>query len=201
MVIGITGETGAGKTTLAEIFESWGAELISGDEMGWELLKPEESTYRSLLQRYGRDILNVEGKINRRKLGRIVFSSPKETREFNALVHPELLKRLRERIEKAKNRSSIVIVDAALIVEWKIVAQFDKLIVVIADKARRIERLKRSRQLSNEELRDRFRSQLSREKKLRYADWVIENNGDIRELREKAEVIWSELKKWTERHS
>lgn len=200
MVIGITGEIGAGKTTLAKIFKSWGAELLSGDEIGWELLEPEEPTYKLILQRYGRDILDTEGRIDRRKLGRIVFSSDEEMKMFNSLIHPELLRRLRDRIEKAKKRSPIIFVDAALIVEWKMAEEFDKIIVVVADEKRRIERLKHSRRLCDEELKDRLKSQLPREVKIRYADWVIENNGDIRELREKASKIWRDISKWRERH-
>jgi dephospho-CoA kinase len=201
MVVGITGEIGAGKSTLATIFRDWGAKLISGDEIGWELLRREEPTYRVLLEKYGRDILNAEGEIDRRKLGGIVFSSPIKTREFNALVHPELLKRLKRRIEETKRTDSLVVVDAALIVEWGITDEFDKLIVVIADEERRIERLKRSAQLNDAELRDRFRIQLPREEKIGCADWVIENNGDLRELSDEAEKIWRELSKWRERRS
>ncbi len=193
MVIGITGEIGAGKTTLAKIFESWGAQLISGDEIGWELLEPDEPTHRLLLKKYGRDILSSKGRIDRRKLGRVVFSSPEKTREFDDVIHPELLRRLKERMAIAKKRSSLVIVDAALIVEWGIVDEFNKLIVVIADVEERTERSKRSRKLSDQELRDRFRSQLPRGEKTKYADWVIENNGNLRELREEAERIWREL--------
>jgi len=201
MVIGITGEIGAGKSTLAAIFKDWGARLISGDEIGWELLRQEEPTYRLLLERYGRDILNAEGDIDRRKLGEIVFSSPVETRKFNGLVHPELLRRLKRRIEETKRTSSLVVVDAALIVEWGMTGEFDKLIVVIADEDRRIDRLKRSWQLNDEVLKDRFRAQLPREEKIKCADWVIENNGDLRELKDEAEKIWRELSKWRERRS
>ncbi|KPJ51008.1 hypothetical protein AMJ40_01275 [candidate division TA06 bacterium DG_26] len=201
MVVGITGEIGAGKTTLAKIFESWGAEFISGDEIGWELLQPGQYTYKLLLQEYGRDIIDTDGRVDRRKLGKIVFSSPEETRQFNDLIHPELLKRLRERIEKARTRSAVVVVDAALIVEWHIMSELDTLIVVIADERRRIERLKRATQLSDEELRDRFKSQLPRAEKLKYADWIVENNGDLTKLHREAERIWRALNMQRETHS
>jgi len=193
MLIGVTGEIGAGKSTLAQIFQDWGAELISGDEIGRELLEQEGLTYRLLLAKYGRNILNSEGKIDRRKLGKIVFSSLESREEFDGIVHPPLLARLRERMEEAKKRSLFVVVDAALIVEWRMTGEFDKLIVVVADEEKRIERIKRCSQLTDEELRDRFDSQLPREAKIPKADWVIENNGDLRDLMSQAERIWREL--------
>jgi dephospho-CoA kinase len=201
MLVGVTGEIGAGKTTLAKIFQDWGAEVISGDEIGRELLEPEEPTYRLLLEKYGRDIRDSEGKIDRRKLGRIVFSSSERREEFNAIVHPPLLRRLREKIEEARRRSLFVVVDAALIVEWRIAGEFDKLIVVLADEKERIRRIKECSQLSGEELKDRFSSQFPREAKIPHADWVVENNGDIRDLRRQAEGIWRELSRLRGMHS
>ncbi len=197
MIVGVTGEIGAGKTTVAQFFEDWGGELISGDEIGWELLESGEPTHRQLIERYGKKILDEGGEIDREKLGKVVFSSPRELREFNALVHPELLRRLRERVEGAKRRSAVVVVDAALIVEWQIEDEFDRLVVVVADEDTRIERVKGSGRLSSGDMRHRSAAQLPRSEKVKRADWVVENSGSVDELRVKAERIWKEISNGT----
>jgi dephospho-CoA kinase len=201
MTIGVTGEIGAGKTTLARLFEEWGAELVSGDRIGWELLEPGEPIHRELVERYGDEILRDGGEIDREKLGKAVFSSSHQLKEFNTIVHPELLRRLRKRMEAAGRRSTIVVVDAALIVEWQIEGEFDKLIVVIADEKERISRLRDSGRLSDEDVRNRSAAQLDRAEKVKRADWVVENSGTADELRAKAQKIWAEVTEGTEKHS
>lgn len=201
MVVAVTGEIGAGKTTLAQLFEEWGGELISGDEIGWELLEPGEPTYEEIIRRYGRVILDDGREINREKLGKRVFSSPQELQWYNALMHPELLLRMRARIEEAKRRSAVVVVDAALIVEWGIESDFEKLVVVVADEEKRIRRMKARGGLDDQDVRDRMAAQLPRAEKIKNADWVVDNSGTMDELRTEAERIWRVITEMTGRRS
>jgi dephospho-CoA kinase len=201
MVVAVTGEIGAGKTTLAQLFEEWGGELISGDEIGWELLKPDEPTYEEIVRRYGKEILDNGREISREKLGKRVFSSPQELQWFNGLMHPELLLRLRARIEEAKRRSEVVVVDAALIVEWRMESDFEKLVVVVADEDVRVKRMKARGVLDDQDVRDRMAAQLPRSEKIENADWVIDNSGTMDELRAEAEKIWREIREAIGRRS
>jgi len=126
MVIGITGNTGSGKTIIAGFFRQWGGYVISADRMGWEVLL-DDRVIEKLRGIFGDGIIK-DGKVDRKKLGDIVFEDQEQLLKFNKIVHPTLLLELRETIKNCKK--DIVIVDAALILEWGIKDWFDYIILV-----------------------------------------------------------------------
>jgi dephospho-CoA kinase len=130
-IIGITGGIGSGKTEVAKIFKKLGAKIISGDEIGKEVVEKNRPVLKKLVRIFGEGILNGNRKLNRRKLGKIVFSSIENRDKLNKIVHPYLLSNLRKQIrEHRKKDPGIVIVDAALIVEWGLQKELDYLILV-----------------------------------------------------------------------
>lgn len=193
ILVGITGGVATGKTTVGKLFQEWGAQLVEADGIGWELLRRKEIGDK-LVQAFGSEILNSKGEIAREKLGGIVFSSVEAREKLNSIVHPPLLEKLKERIEEVRGSDfkGILAVVAALIPEWGIRDWFDKLVVVTCPEDQAVERLV-SHGLRQREARDRIGSQVPEEDKMRGADFVIDNSGDLAELKEQARRVWREI--------
>jgi len=194
MVIGVTGGTGAGKTEVCRFLEEFGAKVISADEVGHRVLE-DPKIRRQLVEAFGRAILGEDGRVDRKRLGRIVFDDQKALTELNAIVHPPLLERLKEEISSAlrEDPGRPVVVDAALIPEWGISDWFDAVVLVKAPEQLRIARL-RNKGLSEDEARKRVRAQMSEEERERMASYVIENAGSLEELKGKVALLWRRLR-------
>lgn len=135
-VIGITGKAGSGKTTLARIFKDLGYDVINADEIGWEVLK-EDKVKIKIKKTFGKNVF--EGKeVSRQLLGNIVFKDKKKLERLNSIVHPLIIKNIKEKIDNSE--SDLIFVDAALISKWGIEDWFDKIILVKSRKSE--ERLK-----------------------------------------------------------
>jgi dephospho-CoA kinase len=189
-LVGITGGIASGKTDVAKVFKRLGARVMSGDELGQEVVKKNKSVLRRLVRVFGKSILNNNGSLNRKRLGELAFRSKSNVRKLNLIVHPYLLFSLKRQIKELEKSKDIVVVDAALIVEWGIQKQFDFLILVDSKRKNQIERFCRSRKYSSNTAREIIRCQLPKKTKKKYADLVIDNNGNLRQLKEKARRVW-----------
>lgn len=192
MIIGITGGIASGKTEVAKVFQKKGATVISGDEIGKEVVEKNPAVLKKLVKNFGKEILNSNGKLNRKKLGEIAFANEMNKQKLNKIVHPELLRELKRRItkfRKTRNPRKILIVDAALIVEWKLYKNLDKLILVTSTKQKRLARLKHLG-LSKKIAQDRIERQVTDSKRRRYTDFVITNNSSLKQLKIKAQALW-----------
>ncbi len=198
MIIGITGGIASGKTEVAKVFQKKGAKVISGDEIGKEVVEKNQVVLRKLVNTFGKGILNTKGRLNRRKLGEVAFSNEKNKEKLNEIVHPELLRELKLRIKKfrkarkSRNRKQLLVIDAALIVEWKLYTELDKLILVTSTRKKRLERL-RYLGLSKKIALDRIKRQVTDSRRRRYADFVISNNGSLKQLKDKTQALWHKL--------
>jgi dephospho-CoA kinase len=192
----VTGGVGSGKSTVSRLFGEWSASVIEADPIGWELLQPESPVYDTVCQAFDAEILDSSGNIDRRRLGRVVFSSREHRQRLDQIIHPFLLKELKRRISEVKRIAPIVVVDAALIYEWGIQDWFDMVIAVTAPEGVRLDRLQASG-LSREEASDRIRSQIDQEEKAARADMVIVNEGSLEALRERTAEVWQAIRrKW-----
>ena len=153
---------------------------------------------RKVAKAFGREILNQKGKLDRKKLGKIIFSSAENQKKLNQIVHPLLLKTLRARIlesRKIKNQNLLkgkpkfTVIDAALITEWGLEKLLDMAVVVTSPKRERLERLQKQG-LSRSEAENRIARQLSDKERLKKGDYVIINRGTLSELRKKAECLY-----------
>jgi dephospho-CoA kinase len=189
ILIGITGGIASGKTEVARIFGKKGAVILSGDEIGKEVVEKNKIVLRGLVKIFGEGILKKNGSLNRRKLGEIAFASPRSKNRLNRVVHPRLLEELRKRIRK-QSKNAIVVVDAALIIEWGLEKELDYLIFVESKREDKIKRLQREKGYSRKEALDRIKSQLPEITKKKKADFVIKNDEGLAELRKKARKVW-----------
>ncbi len=178
-VIGLVGGIGAGKSTVAAALVKHGGRLVAGDPLGHEALEEPEIRERVAEAFSGRDILNREGKVDRQKLGRVVFPSPVERTRLEHLVHPYIEQRIREEIDHASADPAVrfVVLDAAIMLEagWDDVC--DKLIYVDAARPVRLARIQKQRGWTASDLASREVVQMPPEKKKDRADAVVDNGG------------------------
>lgn len=189
-LIGVTGGIASGKTEVVKVFKKLGANVISGDRLGREVAEKNKSVLRKLVSVFGKDILNKNKRLNRKKLGELAFCSRPTIKKLNSIIHPHLLSDLKKQIRGLKNNKDIVVVDAALLVEWGIQKEFDLLILVDSKKKNQIRRARSSKKYSPKTVGDIIRCQLPKKVKKKYADLIIKNNGNLKQLKEKARNAW-----------
>jgi len=191
MILGITGTIGSGKSAAAGIFEKYGFKVINADELYHKISKPNKLIYGKITKEFGKKILNPDKSINRDKLKKIVFSDDKKLKKLNSITHPTIIFEIKKLIKKFKN--SNIIVDAPLLLESDAKKLVDKIIVVKCDDKVRIKRLLKKGKHSQKEIREITKSQMPMEKKLKFADFVIDNSGDLRNLENQVRTTVNKL--------
>lgn len=188
--VGLTGGIASGKSTIRELFAKLGATTIDADKLVAELYQPGAAGHDALVRTYGKDILRPDGEIDREKLSAIAFRSAEDAQKLNRLIHPIVLDEADRRISAIAD--GIVIVEATLLIESGAVPRYDKLVVVDVDPATQIARGV-GRGMSHDEVARRIANQLPREERLRHADYVIENNGDLAAAEKRTREVYEEL--------
>ena len=183
MILGITGCPGSGKSMLTDILVQREWFLIDADELGREVVEFNPDVLDELKKSFGSDIINTEGRLDRRLLAVRAFAKPEKTKLLNNIVHPRLIRRLKERIENERERNTNSVVDCALIFEWGIEKLFDMVVCVSADESFRKKRLMDRDVRSLSEIEDLFAAQLPECEKMRKADIVIKNNNSVEKLK------------------
>ncbi len=189
VVIGLTGNIACGKSTVARMLAEKGACVIDADAIAHEVIRKGTPAYDAVLQRFGPGILGPDGEIDRRRLGEIVFRDPVALRDLEAIVHPAVLKEIQRRILACSGAPAIV-VEAIKLIESGFARACDALWVVTCPEAEQIRRLMRERGFTEEEARIRIRAQPPQEEKIRQADVVIDNGGDLEATRRQVEAAW-----------
>jgi dephospho-CoA kinase len=195
--VGLTGGVACGKSTVAAMLVRHGAHFLQADRLAHQLYKPGTITYDKVVCRFGRDILNEDGTINRGKLANIVF--PDRIDELNAIVHPEVVRSQNIWMSELERQDpgGIAVVEAALLIEAGADKDFDKVIVVICDFDRKVEhfagRMNVSLDIARFEVKRRSAAQFSDAEKARRADYVIHNSGSIEDTEQQVDQIWGEL--------
>jgi len=195
IVIGLTGGIASGKSLIArELSKDPGIAAIDIDRVAWEVYRPGSAVYRKLVEHFGRGILTVEGEIDRKRLGEIVFHDPKELQFLDETVHPAVTARLRELIEAERRRGTrVLILEAALLLESKHVDRglFDYIVALKVDREEQLRRLRERDGLMLEEAERRIGSQDP--KKLEEADYVIDTSGTPEETVARARELFASL--------
>jgi dephospho-CoA kinase len=191
-VIGLTGGIGSGKSTVADILEALGAEIIRADSVGHEVYRPRTQGWQRVTEAFGRDIVTPDGSIDRQKLGAVVFGDAHARARLNAIVHPLIAAEIRRRIEAHRAAGSLepIVVEAAVLIEAGWLSLVDEVWLVVADRDAVIDRLGKQRRLAPEEARARIAAQLSNAERQRYAHVLIRNTGSLEELSEKVRTLW-----------
>lgn len=197
MIVGLTGGIVSGKSTVAKMFRDLGTKIIDADKLGHKVILPHKPAWEKIVKLFGKELLREDLSIDRKKLGEIVFGDQRLLKKLNEITHPEIIKLIKEEIKlikkKKDKKEDILIIDAALIYEAKIDNLMDKIIVVYVEEDEQIKRLKKRDNLSAEEALKRIKSQMSINKKIKFADYIIDNSNSLDKTREQVEKIWQDL--------
>ncbi len=192
-LVGLTGKTGAGKSTVSALLKEKGAYIIDGDIIAREILEINKSLLPKLCESFGWDILEEDGvTLNRRALARKAFSSPENTEILNSVMHPAINTEIKKRVEKAFLQFETVIVDAAAIIESGFADECDVLLVVHAPENVRKERIMKRDNLSEEDALVRIKGQKDDSFYLKKASYVISNFYD-HDLKKQIDSLTKEL--------
>ena len=191
-VIGLTGSFGTGKTFVASIFKSLGAKIIDADAISHCVIKKGRPAYNRIIAAFGKDILDKAMEIDRRKLAGSVFISKAALAKLNRIVHPEVIRVIRAKIKTA-DKNAVLVIDAPLLVEAGLLNIIDKLVVVKSSKKRQIERCIKKFCIKRAEVLRRIENQMSMKRKLKMADFVVQNNSTPEATRNRVRKVWEEI--------
>ena len=193
MVIGLTGGIGTGKSTVSQILRKKKFPVIDLDTISHEVIKIPK-VIEKIVENFGKEVLENSGnfenennatRISREKLGKIIFENKEKRLLLNSIMHPEILHTMREQISKYKKSNKIIFVEIQLLFEVQWEKEFDYILLISAKKSTQIRRiLERDKRSENDAL-NIINSQLSLDEKKKRSDFVIENDGNIEELKEK----------------
>ena len=194
LLVGLTGNIGSGKSTVAQLLSARGATIIDADVLARRAVEQGTPAYASIVERWGTSILAADGLIDRAALRRIVFSEPQELEQLNAIVHPEVERMLGALVQQARQRGDrMVVCDIPLLFERRMTDAFDRILLVDAPRPVRLERLVRERGLRETEAMAMIVAQMPAELKRARADFVIDNVGTLTQLDQRVAEVWSAL--------
>ena len=193
--VGLTGGIACGKSTVAKMFVNRGAHLIDFDKLTHEAQEPGKPAWQKIVDYFGREILKPDKKIDRVKLGNIVFSDEKKLAKLGKIVHPLIYQEWEARLERIekKEKHAIILSDVPLLFEGKMQYFFDLTMVVLVSQEDQINRLIKRNGCSMEEAQRRLNSQMPISEKIALADIVIDNKGTVADTERKVNEVWHEL--------
>lgn len=178
--VGITGGIGSGKTTVCRIFEVLGVPVYYADERAKWLMEHQPEVVNALVTEFGPTIYDENGRLNRAQLAELVFPHPERLQVLNSIVHPAVFEDgFRWEMEQAAAGAAYSLKEAALLIESGSHQFLDKLIVVTAPEALRIERVQLRDGWSETEIKNRIARQMPEEEKLKLADYIVQNDGQL----------------------
>lgn len=196
-VVGLTGPTGSGKSTVADTWRSFGMPIIDTDQLARQVVEPGSSCLQELAKVFSTEILNEDGMLNRAELAKIAFSSSENAAKLNNITHPAILALTQQMLEKfADDGHPVAVVDAPLLFEAGFDALCDHVVTVIAPEETRLTRIMSRDNLTEENAKRRISAQQADDFYCRNGVSVINNNGTIADLIQQAKQLWNELSRW-----
>lgn len=190
-LVALTGGIAAGKSTVSEFWESLGAEVIDADELAREVVRPGTSGFDAVIGLFGASIVSATGDLDRKALGRIVFSDSTKRSALESLIHPLIRDLARKRLSESS--SAIVVYVIPLLVESKNDLPFDCVVTVETSEIQQLQRLVSKRGMSDVEANERLNSQVSAAQRANIADYILNSNQDIHLLRRDAEKLFETI--------
>ncbi len=154
-------------------------------------MRPDTEAWRELVNHFGPQILDADGSINRRRLGRLVFTDPAALAALNKITHPRITRRIQERVARARQEGRVVVVDAPLLIEAGMHRMVDEVWLVVVEPGVQVERVMRRDNLTYQEALSRLQSQMPLEEKKKFAHHVIDNSGPVQATRSRVVELWN----------
>lgn len=196
LLVGLTGNIASGKSTVARLFANRGATIIDADVLARQVVEPGSDGLARIIDRWGSEILDDDGNLDRAALRVRVFPDHDELEALNDIVHPEVTRRRDRLITEARERGDrIVVSDIPLLFERHLAGEFHKIVLVDAPRPVRLERLVRDRHLAETDALDMIAAQMPAELKRARADFVIDNTGSLAALDAKVAPVWAALER------
>jgi dephospho-CoA kinase len=196
LLIGLTGGIASGKSTVSGILQELGAKIIDTDQLARQVVAPGQPAYREIVAAFGRRVLQPDGSLDRRALGRIVFNDAAARERLNAITHPRIRELAAAKTEywRQQDAGAVIVIEAPLLLEAGMDAMVDAIWVVTAPQPLRLERIRRRDNLSRQEAESRLRAQEAGEaERLSRATVVINNSGDLQATRAAVVAAWQDL--------
>lgn len=193
-VVGLTGGIGSGKSSVARMLAELGAAIVDADQLAREAVAPGSEGLSAILARFGTEVLDEKGQLDRRKLGARVFSDAEARRELNAIVHPKVAELAMRRFQElTESGAPLAIYDVPLFFENGLEKMIPEVIVVHVSPETQRARIRGRDPLSDREIEDRIAAQLPLDEKKKRATFVIENDGSMAHTREQVERLHRRL--------
>ena len=193
---GLTGGFASGKSFVSNILQKLGCHVVRADELGHQVLELGGEAYSEVVKLFGLQILDPGGAIDRRRLAAEVFDSPGRLAQLNAIVHPSVIRREEQFLQRAEaaDPDGIGIVEAAILIETGSYKRFDKLILVACTPEQQLERAMKRGAYTRTEVLARLSRQMPVEEKRRFADYVINTSGTEEETVEQTQEVYRSLR-------
>ncbi len=180
MVIGITGSSGAGKSTICDMLKKYyKVKIINADKIAKKLSRKGTSYIIDIIEKFGKDIVDEEGELRRKRLAEIIYTNPEKRKELNNCTFKYIRKEIERQVNKEKESGTTVIIDAPLLFECELDKLCDKVIGIISKRELQLERIVARDNVDYENAEKRLNAQESNEFYKEKCDEIIENNNDI----------------------
>jgi dephospho-CoA kinase len=189
-VLGLTGGIGSGKSMVAQMFSQLGAVVIDADKLAREVVEPGQPALEEIAATFGPQVLLPDGRLDRPKLGDIIFADPAQRAKLDAITHPRIRARMEEEIKARRSGPGVLIVDIPLLYENDRGRSVERVIVVWVDPQTQLQRLRERDGLTADAARQRIAAQMPLEAKRARADHVIDNSGNRADTQAQVEAIY-----------
>ena len=191
--VGLTGGIGSGKTTVSNFLLEYGIPVYNSDSQGKKLMNTNLELINDIVNIFGESVYN-NGVLNTNLLSSIVFSDPEKIKQLNNLVHPKVAEDFNQWVGK-NNNQPILIKEAAILIESGAYLNMDKIILIISKKSNRINRVSKRDNSDFESIEKRINFQLTDDEKIQYADYIIENNSSLDDLKHEVLRVINKINK------
>ncbi|WP_232725500.1 dephospho-CoA kinase [Bacillus sp. FJAT-44742] len=195
MIIGLTGGIASGKSFVAGLMEEWGLPVVDADKIAREVAEPGEQAYEQIIEAFGSNIVNIDGTINRKSLGKLIFEDDKRREILNQIMHPAIRSKMIEEKEILQDKGhEHIVFDLPLLIENQLHFMVDKVLLVYVEDEIQLARLMERDQSSEEDALNRIRSQMPLIKKREFADKVIDNGGSREDTKKQLKNVLANWK-------
>ena len=186
--IGLTGGIGSGKSTVAEMFSNFGITIIDADVIAHQLTQSGSDCFNEIKQLFGKDFIDNNGELNRKKIAQTVFSNPSKKTALEKILHPKIRHRILQEIEQSR-QDDYIILAIPLLLETDFTDLVDRIIVVDADDDLRIHRIQQRDHRPEDQIKDIMNSQIDRGLRLQQAHDILYNNGETQALHDAVTLL------------
>jgi dephospho-CoA kinase len=192
IVVGLTGGIGAGKSTVSAMLAERGAAIVDADRIARDLQSPGSPVLAAMADRFGADIVNDDGTLDRGAVAAIVFNDEQALKDLNGIVHPAMQAEIQRQIDEHRDTDRVVVLDFPLLGENPRKGLAATIVVDIPVEVA-VQRLVEQRGMAEDDARARINSQISREERLETATHVLDNSGDRDALARQLDELWAQL--------